>query len=440
MSGVASLAKARRNGKGVAAGEDLIADAFSARFGGAALFDHDRGRWFQWRGDRWEVDGTGECFHALRGIARMMADGDPRLLKASTAAGAERFARSDPRHAVTAAGWDADPLLLGVPGGVVDLRTGLMRAGDPANRITKRSGFAPKTGSPELWLRFLHEACGGDADLVEYLRRWAGYCLTGLTSEHALLFGWGPGGNGKSVFVNILGAVMGDYAVTASMDTFTSGRGDKHPTDLAMLQGARLVTASETEEGRAWAESRIKQMTGGDAITARFMRQDFFTFQPQFKLLIIGNHAPTLTNVDEAMRRRFNLVSFTHRPQRPDRDLEAKLRMEGGRILQWAIEGCLSWQREGLNPPAAVTAATAEYFSEQDSFARWLEDCCELGGELWDTPGRLFFSWQQWCGRNGEAPGTQKSMAPRLRRAGFVQRRTGTMRQWAGVAVRERDG
>jgi putative DNA primase/helicase len=422
-----------------AAGEDLIAATFSAEHEGRALYDHDRGRWFVWRFDRWAVDATGQCFDAIRQTTRQFANGDARASKASTAAGAERYARTDPRHAVTSDGWDADPMLLGVPGGVVDLRTGDFRAARPGDRMTKQAGFAPEPGEPTLWLRFLHETFGGDGELVAFSKRWAGYCLSGMTSEHALLFGWGPGGNGKSVFVNTLTAALGDYAVTASMDTFTAGRTERHPADLAMFQGARLVTASETEEGRAWAEARIKQMTGGDPITARFMRQDFFTFQPQFKLLIVGNHAPTLANVDEAMRRRFNLVAFTHKPAHPDRDLETKLRAEGGRILRWCIEGCMAWQREGLNPPAAVTAATADYFSEQDSFARWMEDCCTLGGEQWDTPGRLFTSWQQWCGRNGEQAGTQKAMAPRLRRAGFIQRRTGTMRQWAGVSVRECD-
>lgn len=147
------------------------------------------------------------------------------------------------------------------------------------------------------------------------------------------------------------------------MDTFTASRGgDKHPTDLAMLHGARVVTATETEEGRQWAEARIKAMTGGDPVTARFMRQDFFTYLPAFKLMIAGNHKPGLANVDEAARRRFNIVPFSHKPPKPDRELEKKLQAELPAILRWMIEGCLDWQAHGLIRPQVVIDATADYF------------------------------------------------------------------------------
>src|SRR6266850_943776 len=138
------------------------------------------------------------------------------------------------------------------------------------------------------------------------------------------------------------------------METFTASLNDRHPTDLAMLRGARLVTASETEEGRAWAEARIKQLTGGDRIAARFMRQDFFQYSPEFKLLVIGNHKPTLHNVDDAARRRFNIVPFIFKPAKPDHKLEQKLLAEAPAILQWMIDGCLDWQNNGLIRPAVV--------------------------------------------------------------------------------------
>jgi P4 family phage/plasmid primase-like protien len=158
------------------------------------------------------------------------------------------------------------------------------------------------------WLGFLEDATQADAGLVRFLQQIAGYCLTGDTREHALFFIYGPGGNGKSVFLNTLNGILADYAETAVMDAFAASAHDKHSTDIAMLRGARLVSVSETEEGRAWAETRVKQLTGGDKVTARFMRQNNFTFTPRFKLVIVGNHKPVLTNVDDAAKRRFNML------------------------------------------------------------------------------------------------------------------------------------
>ena len=156
--------------------------------------------------------------------------------------------------------------MLGTPGGTVDLRTGELRDSERSDGITKTVAAAPDGGACPQWLKFLEETTGADQDLIRFLQQWCGYCLTGVTREHALVFVYGPGGNGKTVFLNVVTTIMRDYATTAAMDTFTASHSDKHPTDLAMLRGARLVTASETEEGRAWAEAKIKQMTGGDRI------------------------------------------------------------------------------------------------------------------------------------------------------------------------------
>jgi putative DNA primase/helicase len=290
------------------------------------------------------------------------------LAKAATAAAVERFAAADPVFAVTSEIWDCDPFLLGTPGGTVDLHTGAIRPAEQGDYITKLTAVAPADHAHcPLWQQFLHETTAGDQGLIQFLRQWCEYVLTGSTREQALLFICGPGGNGKSVLLNTLSGIMGDYCKTAAMESLTASPGDRYPTDFAMLRGARLVCASETEEGRAWAEVRIKQLTGGDRITARFMRQDFFEYRPQFKLVVIGNHKPTLRNVDDAARRRFNVVPFEHRPAHPDRELEQKLRAEWPGILRWMIDGCLDWQTRALVRPQVVMDATAEYFSEQDS-------------------------------------------------------------------------
>lgn len=405
------------------ASEDTIALAFTAQHGGTLRFDHDCGRWYRWDGARWVKDCTDLAFDFARRLARTVGESKRSLCKASVAHGAERFARADRTHAITSDQWDADPMLLGTPSGTIDLATGDLFDPDPAHLITKQTGCAPEHGEPTLWLRFLGEAMAGDMEMVRFLQQWSGYCLTGKTNEHALLFAYGPGGNGKSVFLNTLTAIMGDYAVTSAMDTFTASRNDRHSTELAMLRGARLVTASETEEGRAWAEARIKALTGGDPITARFMRQDNFTFRPQFKLTIAGNHAPSLRNVDDAMRRRFNIVPFTHRPKEPDRQLEEKLVAEHGRILAWAIAGCRDWQANGLVRPAAVAAATAEYFEEQDMFGQWLGERCELiepgNPSLFATSAELFTDWERFAKEHGEFAGSAKSFGAAMKRRGY---------------------
>jgi len=196
-----------------------------------------------------------------------------------------------------------------------------------------------------------------------------GYCLTGDTSEAIIPFLYGTGANGKSVFVNTLLGVLGDYSAVAPMDVFTATHNPQHSTSIAALRGARLVAATETEDGSRWAEAKLKELTGGGPIKARFMRQDEFTFVPQFKPMISGNHRPRLRNVDEAMRRRFHLVPFavTIPPDKRDKKLADKLRAEWGGILQWAVERCLKWQSEGLRPPRAVTEATEDYLQGQDT-------------------------------------------------------------------------
>jgi putative DNA primase/helicase len=365
--------------------------------------------------------------------------------KTNFAAGVERFAQADRRFAITQDDWNKDNYLFATPGGTVELRAGKLRTADPVDRISKIAAVTPleKAECP-LWLTFLNEATGGDIEVVAFLKRWFGYCLTGDTREHALVFCCGPGGNGKSVLLSTVTRILGDYARVAAMETFVDCRFDRHSTDLAMLAGARLVTASETEEGRAWAESKLKQLTGGDQITARFMRQDNFTYKPRFKLMIIGNHEPTLKSVDDAARRRFNVIPFVHKPPKPDPELSEKLYAEAGGILRWMIEGCLEWQKYGLAQPEAVRVSTEAYFESQDVMGQWLEEkcCVEQGSKRRsnksDTSANLFASWTGYAKASGEHPGTRKAFAKALERRGFVMFRKdgpGT-RAWRGLYVR----
>jgi len=389
------------------------------------------GRWLRWGGQRWQADETLEAFNLSRVTAReasseALAEGKGMKLasaiaSAKTVAAIERLARADRRHASRTEDWDADPWLLNTPDGTVDLRTGDLRPHDRTDLITKITAVAPGGDCP-LWLRFLERVFDGDQALVAFARRMLGYSLTGSIRDHALFFLYGTGGNGKGVFLNTWHKIMGDFSRVASMETFVASRTDRHPTDLAMLRGARIVIAQETEDGQRWAESRIKALTGGDPISARFMRQDFFTFEPAFKLIIAGNHKPSLRNVDEAVRRRFNLVPFTVTIPKAERDpdLPEKLQAEWPGILAWAIQGCLEWQRIGLAPPPAVLDATEEYLADEDALGRFLDERCETGDLLvMSEVQALFASWRDWCASTNEYAGSTKRFSQNMETRGF---------------------
>jgi putative DNA primase/helicase len=292
------------------------------------------------------------------------------------------------------------------------------------------------TPAPE-WKRFLIEATGADVSMIRYLQRVAGYALTGSVREQTFWVIWGPGGNGKSVFINAIAGIMGDYARTAPMDAFTASNNDRHPTDLAMLMGARLVTATETQAGKRWDEARMKSLTGGDMVTARFMRQDFFTYVPQFKLIFVGNYQPDIRDVDAAMRRRIQIVPFTSVPKVVDPDLPAKLRNEWPAILAWMIEGAVRWQQDGLRAPDRVKAATLEYFEEQDAVSRWIDEALEPS-EGFLTNEEAFESWREWAGRNGEWVGTTRRIAAALARKGFTRGKSkdGKQRGFHGLTAK----
>ena len=396
--------------------EDALALVFAERHRDKLRYCHHTGAWFIWTGTQWRREETKLAFCWARDACRDL--GGKKMARANVAGAVERFAQADRAFAVTSEIWDPDKYLLGTPGGTVDLRTGKLRPAKQTEYITRQTAIAPaETPDCPTWLQFIGQVTAHDTELIAFLQRWFGYGLTGDISEHALAFFYGPGGNGKGVMLNTMSGVMGTYATVAAMDTFTASKYDRHPTDLAMLRGARLVIATETEEGRAWAEARIKALTGGDPISARFMRQDFFTFLPAFKLTVSGNHKPVLRNVDDAARRRFNVVPFNFQPPTPDKQLEAKLRNEWPGILRWIINGCLGWQAQGLAQPKVVKQATDEYFAEQDLITQWLEECCECQAGIGGSLPSLFASWKHFAiGCSAQNPRNSKWLAARLER------------------------
>jgi putative DNA primase/helicase len=426
--------------------QDAVALAFAELYVDRLRFCCHAGCWYEWTGFRWKRDETMLALQLCRELSRDKSRAAPTLAELKEArrmnfiSAVEKIARGDDRLKVTSDDWDQDPWLVGTPGGTLELRTGLLRGARAADGITKLMKVAPLPGlATPAWDRFLVETFEGDLELIRFNQQWFGYNLTGDVSEHALWFGYGSGGNGKGVLLNTIGAIMGDYAQPAPMETFTAKSFDSHPTELAMLRGARMVTASETEEGRAWAESRIKHLTGGDPVTARFMHKDFFTYSPQFKLSLIGNHKPRLKNVDGAIRRRFRLVPFLNNVplERQDRQLQEKLKAEWPGIAQWLVEGCLDWQRHGLVIPAAVRQATEGYFEDQDVMGQWLADECEANRNATTASAVLFLSWHRFATAAGHPPGARNAFTMELGRRGFERSRiTSTERGVQGLKLK----
>jgi putative DNA primase/helicase len=409
--------------------EDTIAIDFAQQHAPDLRFVSMWDRWMKYDGAVWRFETTLWAFDQARKLCRLAGDA-----KAKTVAAVVALARADRAMAATTEQWDADAWRLGTPGGVVDLRTGNIEPAKPGDYLTKITNVTPRGDCP-LWLTFLDRVTAGDAALMAYLQRVCGYALTGDTSEDALFFLYGTGANGKSVFIRAVAGIMGGHHKTASMETFTVTREERHPTDLADLRGARLVTAIETEEGKRWDEAKIKALTGGDSIKARFMRQDFFEYTPQFKLMVAGNHRPAIRSVDEAIRRRMNLIPFTVTIPRDERDpeLSNKLKAEWPGILAWMVEGCLNWQTDGLRSPPCVLDATERYLEDEDAVGRWLAECCEIKPNLADTSKNLWGGWKAWAEPAGEHMGSQKKFGQKLEDKGFSRDRSGKSRKYIGL-------
>lgn len=350
------------------------------------------------------------------------------LRQAPFRAAVELTARSNADLVATIDQFDASPDLLGVPSGAIDLRTGEACAPNRADYITRSAALdpAPAGAAAPLWAAFLARTFADDAAMIGFVQRAAGYALTGHTREQKLLFLFGTGGNGKSIFLNTLQWLLAEYATRAPASLFLDSRNEQHPTDLASLRGARLVVSSELPPGRSWNEALVKDVTGGDPITARFMRQDSFTYQPQFTLMIAGNHQPTFRGVDEAIRRRVLLLPFTVTIPASERDpqLAEKLRTEGPAILRWCIDGAAAWYREGLNAPAIVEAASADYLDDCDLLGEFLHDCTTHTPGAGERIAAVYTRFQMWSSQRGmHSPWSQHALTRALGERGLILKR-----------------
>ncbi|SDG08502.1 phage/plasmid primase, P4 family [Sulfitobacter delicatus] len=422
--------------------EDALADRFADEHASQWRYLPAKANWFHWTGQVWKQDETREVRELARQACRAVASkcekpGEARRIASDkTISACLRIATSDPRLATRVSDWDAHPMLLNTPSGIIDLQTGEVLAHDQNFMLSQMAGASPDQGCPR-WFEFLDEITDGDRELQSYLSRLAGYCLTGSTQEQMFAFLHGDGANGKSVFLSTIAHVLGDYAVTATLDTFMASSNQRHLTELAGLQAARLVQVPETEQGNSWAEAKIKSVTGGERLRANFMRQDHFEFTPQFKLLIAGNHRPRIASNGEAMRRRLHIVPFdvTIPADRRDPKLLEALRMEADGILGWMLEGCNEWQRIGLAPPQRLLDTANSYFQDEDLVGQWISECCRMEPGMKAPSKVLFGSWKAWAEAAGVPSGSIKTFGEAMRSRGCRPISVKRARGWEGIAL-----
>lgn len=340
---------------------------------------------------------------------------------------------------VTTDDLDQNTWLLNCRNGTLDLRTGMIRPHDPADLITKcvDADYDPGAACPR-WISYLEQSMGGDASLVDFIRRAIGYTLTGETDEHALFVNVGKGENGKSVFMTILSDLLGDYASNTQHGTFAEKKNDSTRNDLAGLMGARLVHCSETNDNFRFDEALIKQLTGGDKISARFLYGEFFAFRPAFKIWIASNYQPEIRGIDDGIWRRIKFIPWAIKVNPWDRDpkLVAKLRAELSGILAWAVTGCRDWQQGGLCEPESIRRAAESNRAESDIMVQFLTECCEVGPREECQSSQLYAVFRQWLVNRGEYELSMVKMARMLKYKGFQSIRTNTCIIWKGVAVK----
>ena len=340
---------------------------------------------------------------------------------------------------------DKGRFLLNAANGTVDLKNGKLRGHARADLLTHDAAiqYDPAATCP-TWAQFLIDVFSGDAELIEFVRRAIGYSLTGDVREQVLLICHGSGSNGKSVFLNILRKLLGRLALQAAPDLLMADRNRRHPTEQADLYGRRAVICQETEENRRFNEALVKQLTGGDSVRARRMREDFWEFEPTWKIWLSTNHRPEIRGTDHAIWRRVRLIPFTvtfHDPGKgepvKDAGMEEKLTAELSGILAWAVQGCMAWQRDGLTLPKAVHEATEEYRQQQDVLAAWLNDRCVVKRLADAKAADLYASYTEWCDANGERPEPQRRFGMRLTERGFQRQKRMAGHFWLGVGLLE---
>lgn len=431
------------------------AERFAFQHGAWAHYCYEWRCWLLWDGKHWRRDPGDGAMRLAKATARGLyeeAAGEPdegrRQKVAAWAVQSESekrlramlaLAQSESGVAVLPEALDTDPWLLNVENGTLDTRAGELRPHRREDLLTKLVPVVYDPGaSCSRWLATLERIFSGRPELIDYLQKALGYALTGDTTEQVLFVLWGTGANGKTTILTTAVTMLGDYALSTRPETLMVRQGDAIPNDVAQLRGRRLVIAVEADHGQRLAEGLVKQMTGGETMSARFMRAEWFQFEPTFKIFLGTNHRPAIRGTDHAIWRRIRLIPFTVTipDDEQDRHLTEKLRAEWPGILRWAVEGCLRWQREGLGTPEDVRQATAAYRQDMDLLGDFLVECCVLETGAQIPSSELYQTYDAWARRNGEKPVTHKAFSLRLAERGLEKKRTKHGTAWLGLRPR----
>lgn len=427
----------------------LFADSFNTRI----RYVPQRGTWLTWDRHRWAWDEAGrtvELARALvRGLDTSVFDDDMQKaahrhkngsLSRNKITAMVGLAQSDRRLAVPVTALDAAPRHLNTPGGIVSLTDGTITPSDPALLHTRSTSVAPDPSLPTpRWNAFLADTFGSDPDMIGFVQRLSGYSASADTGTHVFPFLHGPGGNGKSVLMDVLRHLLGDYAAPAPAGFLMVGR-QEHSEELARLQGLRMVVASEINPDARFDEAKLKELTGGDTLTARYMHQSFFSFEPTHHLWLMGNHQPRVKSGGDSFWRRLRLLPFQYKvPEAKKIEGLADLLLaeEGPGILAWIIRGAIDHFARGLREPESVKAATAAYAAEEDHIGRFLEDCCTRGPavQVRTETGRVRAAYESWCHHEGEQPMDARTFGRELKSRGIARKPSSGRYFYAGLGL-----
>jgi putative DNA primase/helicase len=430
------------------------AELFAALFGSIVRYDHAARRWLVWNRHWWTPDDTQEVAVLAKELARWrsraafsLEDADKRTSELKWAMKSEsrhrleatiKLAQPEPPIADDGKHWDANPMLLGVANGVIDLKTGELRPGKQSDRVTLHTdvAFDPKAKCPRFE-QFLTEVFGSDQQLIEYVQKAVGYSLTGDVREQVFFLAYGTGANGKSTFLEVVRTISGAYAYNLPFSAFELKGRSAIPNEIAALSGKRFVTAVETNESAELNEGRLKALTGSDLITARFLYRELFTFDPTAKFWLAFNHKPKVSDDSPGFWRRVRLIPFLKRftADQADPNLLDTLRGEASGILNWAVEGTRKWEKEGLQSPALVGEASEEYREESDVLKEFLEDGCVVDPSGQIPAATLWKGYVHWADSNHERSVDRKTFSQKMQMRGFKKVRMGHERTWTWLGV-----